>query len=337
MTSRPRPFPRLLAAGLAALALGFVPAAARAQAVGQERIGTTTGSFLKIGVGARAVGMGGAFVAVANDPSAIYWNPAGLASIVRREAAISHVAWPADVSYDHLTYIAPVKKLGGSLGLQLGVLSTEIEETTEERPFGTGVTFGYADWQAGVTYAARLTDRLLVGVGAKFVHQDLGADVGGTSANNVLVDLGSIYYLGISSVRIGMTMAHFGPDFSPGGRFVSPNNGEEREYDSFSPPTTFRFGMAWEPIERENHRLTTTIEFDQPSDNQFDTRAGFEYEWRRRFAVRTGYDINASALKWSAGAGFYPEFGSVRGTLDYAWTDGGALGGVHRLSLGGRF
>jgi long-subunit fatty acid transport protein len=325
-------------AALLVAALALVPAGeARAQAVGQQRIATTTGSFLKIGVGARAMGMGGAFVAVANDPSAIYWNPAGVASIVRREAAVSHVQWPAEITYNHATYIAPVKKLGGSVGVQFGVLSTDIEETTEERPFGTGVTFAYSDWLAGVTYSSRLTDRLLVGLGAKYVHQDLGADVGGTSANNILVDLGTIYYLGISSVRIGMTMAHFGPDFSPGGSFTSESGGEVREYDGFSPPTTFRFGMAWEPIERENHRLTTTLEFDQPSDNQFDTRAGFEYEWRRRFAVRSGYDLNASELRWSAGAGFYPDFGTVRGTLDYAYTDGGVLGAIHRLSIGGRF
>ena len=97
------------------------------------------------------------------------------------------------------------------------------------------------------------------------------------------------------------------------------------------------YRVAWEPVEREDHRLTTTLEFDQPSDNQFDTRAGVEYEWSKRFAVRTGYDINASELKFSAGAGFYPEFGTVRGTLDYAYTDGGVLGAIHRVSIGGRF
>ena len=95
--------------------------------------------------------------------------------------------------------------------------------------------------------------------------------------------------------------------------------------------------MAWEPIEKEDHRLTTSIAYSQPSDNEFDTRVGVEYEWSRRVAVRTGYDLNASETKWSAGAGFYPEFGTVRGTLDYAITDGGALGAIHRLSIGGRF
>lgn len=329
MTSR-----RLLV--LVALLACALPGLAGAQGVGSQRVGTSGGNFLKIGLGARAVGMGEAFVAVANDPSTIYWNPAGVASLIRNEALISHIQWPADIAYEHLTYVLPSKKLGGSIGFQFGLLHTDIDETTEEHPFGTGQTFTYADWNAGVTYGRRLTDRLLIGVGGKFVHEDLGADVGGTSVNTWLVDIGSIYYLGISSVRIGMALSHFGPDFQGGGTFTSAT-GEERAYDNFSPPTTFRFGVAWEPIERDQQRLTTSLEFDQPSDNQLIAKGGLEYEFQRRFAVRTGYNVNADELKWSAGAGFYPTFGTTRGTLDYAFTEGGDLGAVHRLSLGVRF
>ena len=321
--------------GLALLLL-LMPAVALAQGVGSERVGTSGGNFLKIGLGARAVGMGEAFVAVANDPSTIYWNSAGVASLVREEGLISHIEWPADISYEHLVYVHPSKKLGGSFGFQFGLLHTDIEETTEENPFGTGQTFTYADWNVGVTYGRRLTDRLLIGVGGKYVHEDLGADVGGTSVNTWLVDIGSIYYLGISSVRIGMALNHFGPDFKGSGQFTSAT-GEQRDYDNFSPPTTFRFGVAWEPIEREEQRLTTSLEFDQPSDNQLVGKGGLEYEFQRRFALRTGYNVNADEMKWSAGAGFYPTFGTTRGTLDYAFTDGGVLGSVHRLSLGVRF
>ena len=321
---------------LIALLLLCLPSLALGQGVGSERVGTSGGNFLKIGVGARAVGMGEAFVAVANDPSTVYWNSAGVASLVRSEALVSHVEWPADISYEHLTYIHPSKKLGGSLGFQLGLLHTDIQETTEENPFGTGRTFTYADWNAGVTYGRRLTDRLLVGVGGKYVHEDLGADVGGTSVNTWLVDIGSIYYLGISSVRIGMALNHFGPDFKGGGTFTSAT-GEQRDFDNFSPPTTFRFGVAWEPVEKEEQRLTTSIEFDQPSDNELVAKGGLEYEFQRRFALRTGYNVNADEMKWSAGAGFYPTFGTTRGTLDYAYTDGGVLGTVHRISLGVRF
>lgn len=331
MTSR-RLVSLALLAGLALLA----PGRALAQGVGSQRVGTSGGNFLKIGIGARAVGMGEAFVAVANDPSTIYWNPAGVASLIRNEALVSHIQWPADISYEHLTYVMPSTKLGGSFGFQFGLLHTDIQETTEDHPFGTGQTFTYSDWDAGVTYGRRLTDRLLIGVGGKFVHEDLGGDVGGTSVNTWLVDIGSIYYLGISSVRIGMALSHFGPDFQGGGTFTSAT-GEQRAYDNFSPPTTFRFGVAWEPIERDQQRLTTSLEFDQPSDNQLVAKGGLEYEVARRFAIRTGYNVNADELKWSAGAGFYPTFGTTRGTLDYALTTGGVLGSVHRLSLGVRF
>src|SRR5215831_18795257 len=132
--------------GLLALAVGaalaVAPVSARAQSsLGGQRAGTSSATFLRIGVGARAVGMGETFVAVANDPSAIFWNPAGLASLQRRELAISYVQWPADVNYNHLTMIMPSRRLGGSLALQFGVLGTNIDETSELQPFGTGRTF----------------------------------------------------------------------------------------------------------------------------------------------------------------------------------------------------
>src|SRR5258705_452634 len=104
----------------AAAPLGH-PATARAQgSLGGQRAGTSSATFLRIGIGARAVGMGEAFVAVANDPSAIYWNPAGLASLQRRELSISHVQWPADVTYEHVTLILPSRRLGGSVAMQFG-------------------------------------------------------------------------------------------------------------------------------------------------------------------------------------------------------------------------
>jgi len=91
------------------------PPAARAQgSLGGQRAGTSSATFLRIGVGARAVAMGETFVAVANDPSAIYWNPAGLASLQRRELSISHVQWPADIGYDHVTLTLPSRRFGGS-------------------------------------------------------------------------------------------------------------------------------------------------------------------------------------------------------------------------------
>lgn len=330
--------------------LGFVLAAtlaaaapARAQlSLGDQRVGTSSGSFLRIGIGARAAGLGESFVAVANDPSAIYWNPAGLASLQRSEMLLSHIEWPADIRYEHVAWVQPVRKLGGSLAFQFGVLSTELDETTELQPFGTGRSFFYSDAVAGVAYARRWTDKLLVGVGTKLVREDLGSDVGGPVTNAVLVDMGSIYYLGYGSVRIATSLSNFGSQFRPkdsknGGQWTSPVTGEKRNYDGFDPPTMFRYGVAFEPIENAQQRLTTSLEANQPSDNALTVKAGAEWTWNRRLSLRSGYNFNSDELKFSAGAGMYASLGQSQLTVDYAFTQGEFLGAINRLSMGVRF
>lgn len=334
MTSRTR-----VRGGLAALALlAALAAPASAQfTLGQQRAGTSSGTFLKIGLGARAVGMGESFVAVANDPTAIFWNPAGLASMQRQELSVNHASWPGDVNYEHVAYVLPVQRLGGSLAFQLGALSTEIDETTELQPFGTGRSFYYTDMVAGAAYARRWTDKLLIGAGLKWVREDLGSDVGGPVSNAVLVDIGSIYYLGLGSVRIAVALCNFGSQMKPTGTYRSDLTGEERSYDGFDPPTVFRYGVAFEPVETRNHRVTTSLELNQPSDNRQLAKLGAEWTWQRRLALRGGYNFNADALKLSAGAGIYANLGHVKSTVDYSYTDGGYLGGISRLGLGMRF
>lgn len=328
---------RLAAAAVVALLLAGADTAHAQFSLGGQRAGTSSGTFLRIGVGARATGLGESFVAVANDPSAVYWNPAGLASLLRTEVALSHVSWPGEINYEHVTWVQPVQKLGGSLAFQFGMLSTEIDETTELQPFGTGRSFFYSDLVFGAAYARRWTDKLLVGVGAKYVREDLGSDVGGPTTNGFLVDIGSIYYLGLGSVRIATSLSNFGPELQPSGEFVSPTTGEHRVYDGFDPPTVFRYGIAFEPLENAQQRLTTALEVNQPADNAQSIKLGAEWSWRRQLALRSGYNFGADALGFSAGAGLYAGIGQAQATIDYAWTHGGDLGGVNRLSLGIRF
>lgn len=337
--ARLAPRPHAASAPLALLLAALLaPAPAAAQvSLGGQRVGTSSATFLRIGVGARAAGMGESFVAVANDPSAIYWNPAGLASLQRREVAASHVEWPAGIHYDHLTLVMPWAKLGGSLGLQVAALATTIDETTDLQPFGTGRQFSYSDFIVGGSFSRRWTDKLLVGFGAKYLREDLGSQVGGPTTGAVLFDVGSIFYLGLGSIRIATALTNFGSELKPSGQYVSPYSGATREYDGFDPPMTFRYGLAFEPIENSTQRLTTSFEMNQPADNQLQAKAGLEWSLRRVVALRTGYNFNADDLKFSAGAGFTGDVASLRGTLDYAYTDGGFLGGIHRFSLGVRF
>ncbi|HTQ41870.1 MAG TPA: PorV/PorQ family protein [Polyangiaceae bacterium] len=322
---------------IAVLALATAAPAGAQVSLGGQREGTSSGTFLRIGVGARAEGMGESFVAVANDPSTIYWNPAGLASLQQKEVSESHVDWPASIHYDHLALVIPSRRFGGSFGIQVGVLGTTIDETTELAPFGTGRQFDYSDFVVGGSYARRWTDKLLVGFGTKYIREDLGSEIGGPTISAMLFDVGSIFYLGLGSVRIATSLTNFGSELKPSGSYVSPYSGEVRQYDGFDPPMTFRYGVAFEPIENSAQRLTTSLEMNQPADNELQAKAGLEWSWRRIFALRTGYNFNADELKFSAGTGFVAQFGSLRGTLDYAYTDGGVLGAIQRFSLGVRF
>jgi len=339
MTSSPRGTRSALAG--AALTIALLAAGSRTAlaqfSLGAQRAGTSSGTFLKIGVGARAVGLGESFVAVANDPSAIYWNPAGLASMQRQEIGISHLEWPGDVHYEHIAYVLPVKRFGGSLGFQFGILGTEMVQTDETHPFGTGQSFFYSDALAGIAYARRWTDKLLVGAGVKLMHEDLGSSVGGPTTNALLVDIGSIYYLGYGSVRIATSLSNFGSQLKPSGGYVSPFTGEHRSYDGFDPPTIFRYGIAFEPLENKVQRVTTALEINQPADNAQLIKLGAEWTWQHRLALRSGYNFNSDEMKLSAGAGLYATLGGTAATLDYAFTDGGVLGGVNRLTLGVRF
>ena len=93
-------------------AMAVIPAATQA-AQEFDKVGTIGGQFLKIGIGARAQSLGGAFVSVADDASAIYWNPAGVARIPRSVVNINHAAWLADVSFTQAAYVFELGFLPG--------------------------------------------------------------------------------------------------------------------------------------------------------------------------------------------------------------------------------
>lgn len=73
-------------------------------------------AYLKFGIDARILGLGGAGTAVSNDVNATYWNPAGLADVVQREAAAMHTSLSLDRNYNYLGYATPIKKKGWVLG-----------------------------------------------------------------------------------------------------------------------------------------------------------------------------------------------------------------------------
>jgi hypothetical protein len=322
---------------LALLLLASVmPRHAHAQtSLGDQRVGTSSGSFLRIGVGARAVAMGGAYVAVCDDITACAWNPAGLVHVTGSELAFNYVSWPADISYSHACYGLPIEALEGTVAIQFGSLSTDLLETTEYHPYGTGREFSFTDWLLGISVAKSFTDRFSGGFAVKYVREELGVEVGGPVTNAVVMDAGTYYRIGPRNMRLAVALTNFGSDMAPSGSFEQRTayGVADTDYGGFAPATEFRFGIALEPVTREWFNTLVDIELSHPADNEETFRFGGEAVFMKVLAVRAGHDVNADELKTSLGVGARTDVLSVGASFDYAATLSDYLGTVHRFSL----
>ncbi|NQU05082.1 MAG: PorV/PorQ family protein, partial [Calditrichaeota bacterium] len=175
----------------------------------QAKVGTAGVQFLKVGVGTRAVGMGEAFTAVADDASALYYNPGGLIQLTMPEATFTLIDYPAGLKFVFIGGVVPMPLMSGVVGVQVTSLFTDdMIETTPEMPYGTGRSFTASDLALGMSYCQRLTDKFSVGGSFKYLNERL-ADV---SANGWSVDVGTFYTTGWKKINIGMVIQHFGPD-----------------------------------------------------------------------------------------------------------------------------
>jgi hypothetical protein len=313
-----------------------MPATASGQtSLGDQRVGTSSGSFLRIGIGARAAAMGGAFVAVCDDITACAWNPAGLTHVTRNELALNYISWPADITYSHACYGMPVDILDGTVAVQFGALSTDLMETTEYHPYGTGREFSFTDWLVGVSIAKRFTDKFSGGFGVKYVREELGVEVGGPVTNAMVMDAGTYYSIGPRNMRLAVALTNFGADLAPSGTYEqrTVSGMASTDYEGFAPATEFRFGISFEPATREWLTTLVDIELSHPSDNEETFRVGGEAILMNVLAIRAGHDTNADELKTSLGMGVETNIFSAGARLDYAATFSDYLGTVHRFSL----
>jgi long-subunit fatty acid transport protein len=170
--------------------------------------GTTAAPFLEVGVGARAVAMGESFVALANDVSSMYWNPAGLAAMNRSEGIFAHTEWIADIGLDYAALALNLGE-GGVVGASMYIMNSgNMLVTTEERPEGNGDIFTVQDMYIGVSYARRLTDRFSIGGTFKYIHQSLWQ----LSASTVAFDAGLQFATPLNDLSLGLSISNFGGD-----------------------------------------------------------------------------------------------------------------------------
>jgi len=334
-------------------ALILLVTASTAPAQGTREVskrGTTAAPFLLIAQGARAMSLGGAFVAIADDPSAMYWNPAGVADLHGFNFVVDHTFWIADISYD---FVGATIDMGSYGALGVNITASSIDEmnvTTVDQQDGTGEVFGVSDIAFGITYAMKLTDDFAIGFNPKFVYQKIWK----MSANAFAVDLGVKYKTPFDGVTLGMSIANFGTKMQMTGNNAlvlydpdptgSGNNGQipaNLATDEWELPLTFRVGLAYDVQLGGAGKATLALDAAHPSDNYESVNIGGEYVYDNFIFVRGGMK---SLFQKDSEEGFTLGFGIKKAllgneqfSLDYAFQDMSRLKSAQKITFGINF
>ncbi len=262
------------------------------------RVGTTAAQFLKLGAGARAIALGGAYVAEASDMSSVYWNPAGFARLTGRHLQLSNTRYLADINYNFAAFGTSIDQFG-SIGLSLLMVdSGDMPVRTELQPEGTGEQFNTLSFALQLTYARNLSEQFSIGGSIKLVQERIWH----STASSIAFDIGTLFTTPFRSLRLGASMSNLGPKMRIDGRDIlfsedpSPNTAGTAEIvnaqyrtDGFSMPLIFRVGLAWDAMDTGTHRVVLTSDAAHPNDNAEYVNAGVEYIFRDLIAFRAGY------------------------------------------------
>jgi len=265
--------------------------------------GTTTASFLKIGVGARAAAMGEAFTAVASDGTCLYWNPAGLTQLKTKEISATYNSWFEEIKQGYLSLTFPTSR--GTMGLGTNYVDMGKLEGRDVEGNPTG------DFTASDTH-------IFTGYARKFKKSSWGLTLGwlqdvikDDKKSTFLANIGFLYPV---SNR-----------FTLGG--VAQNIGSKLGSDPL--PLTFKVGAA-----SKLKALTLALDIAKPQDNEIYYCLGAEWWLRDVLALRVGYKTNQDI-----GNGITAGMGLKMGktSIDYAYVPYGDLAITHRISLGIKF
>jgi len=286
---------RLVVRVLVVLAL-LACAAAPAFAGSDERKGTGGALELRLPVGPRGTALGSSVVSDAYGIDALFWNPAGLATIQRTEAMFSHTQYFADMK---LNYAAIGTHFGfGTLAFNAKVLRVgDVIVTTEDAPDGTGEILTPTFSVLGASFARQFTDRVMFGLTTNFVTEHIR----NATATGVSFDFGVQYLTGYHGLRFGMAMKNFGPsmgytgdDFNintqvPGTDPTASNRTLAFTSASFEQPSFFTLSTAYDLMKDANQHLSAMASFQNNNFVGDNFSGGAEWTYKETFALRGSY------------------------------------------------
>lgn len=316
----------------------------------QNKVGTSAAPFLGIAVGARAQALGGAFIAVAEDATAAYWNPGALAMIGRTEARISHTNWLLGTDFNWVGINIALDE-SNAIGLSLTQLNYGREEiTTILEQEGSGRYWDALDLAVALSYSRKLTDRFALGGSLKLINSRIWNE----SATAFAVDFGLNYKTAVEGLNIGMSISNFGSNMRLDGEDllkqidIDPeNNGGNQtlvarlKTEDWPLPIFFRVGVTMDLFNQEDNRLTVMADALHPTDNVESLNLGAEYAWNEQVYLRGGYKSlfqqdSEEGLTVGGGVKYrIPAFGEIG--LDYAYVTFGILENLQTFDLSIKF
>jgi hypothetical protein len=285
------------------------------------RAEVTSSAFLKIGAGAEAAALGGAYTAKADGPNAIYWNPAGLAGS-ERSVTLTHTALYDEASHDFAAFSA--KGLGGNVGAAITWLSYGSINGRDINGLSAD-GFSAEDMALSLAYAKSWNKDLNVGLAGKYIHSRIGSETGGAFA----LDAGVNWLTPVKNLKAAFTAQNLGPEFKFAG-------------NSSPLPLTWGLGASYTGI----NKLELTLDGrTRPKDGDDELCLGAGYRLAKALVLRAGYNskaakpaksedtkgLNALDNLRGLSAGFGVEISNFK--LDYAFTPYGELGNVQRITL----
>ena len=293
----------------AVLGLGVRPA--QAASAGAEPY-----NFLFLDANARAVALGGAYTALADDANALLYNPGGLGLLNGHEATFMHNQYVDELTKEYGGLAYDLGNWGGA-GLNVNYLSfNRIAKTRYDLPDGTGLgEFGLSDLAVSMGYGYRVMENLGVGLSYKYLREVID----NLSASGHAADLG-VLFRPFQALTLGFSAQNLGPPV----RFQGPK--EEL-------PVNFRWGGAYR-FDLGGFRNTFSADLTKARSGKAVVNGGLESVMFGMMPVRVGYSSrNDAGPGVTAGVGWLHR--GMR--VDYAFVPYGDLGFGHRVSAAFRW
>jgi len=311
------------------------------------KTGTSAAKFLSIGIGPRANAMGSAYSSVANDASAMYWNPAGISNVSEIQTIFTYTKMFADINVNFIGCVLPISGVG-SVGFSVTAMNVgDMEVTTELYPEGTGEKFSAGSYAFALSFARNITEDFAMGANIKYVRENIY----NSYADGLAFDIGTIFKTPFLGVRFASSISNYGSKMQMGGQDLlvrqtadptraGSNNTLDANLstDQFELPLRLQVGISRDFQILDQHRLTIAIDATHPNDNNQYVNVGGEFSlFNDLVSFRGGYKtlfLKDSQEGLTLGAGIkYDGLKFFKIAIDYSFQKLKYLDNMHSFGV----